>query len=332
MHRWKSLKRSTLALLLLLVLGSVPRIGAATDVVVQLRNGDRISGQLLDQGTNYIVIATSWAPHLVLPLPAIGGLQTATGQVVIVTAPAAATATNHVAQAEPKPVPPPPPPTRIRTTLDLGTDVLVGARDRVLYYGRVKSSYEQPYQSNPAQIFRAVADYTVEYGETDGLVSANRMGGGLKTDFDFGKHSYFYGEAGGGYDEVRLIDLYYEAGPGLGYHLLRQPAFILNVEGGLNYQSQIRSAGGDVESLYLRAAENLNWKLADRLKLNKSFEFFLNTEDAGMFRFRLDSTLSYSLLKNLLLNLTVLDVYDTDPAPNVANNEFQFRSSIGITF
>jgi hypothetical protein len=35
---------------------------------------------------------------------------------------------------------------------------------------------------------------------------------------------------------------------------------------------------------------------------------------------------------NFSLNLSLLDVYDTDPAPKVNRNELQIRSSIGITF
>jgi hypothetical protein len=319
-------------LLLAALVWSAPQVEAAPDVVVHLRNGDRITGRLLAQETNQVIIATRWSPALVLPIAEIGGLQSATGQVVIATStpPAAPPAAAH--RPVPRPTPPPATAGRLRTTVNLGIDLMSGAKDRQLYYGRVKGSFEKPYQSNPKHLAKASADYQADYGETDGLVSANRMLGGLKADFDFFEHAYCYGEAGGGYDEVRRIDLHYEAGPGVGYHLLREPPLIWNLEGGLNYQSQVRSAGGDVDSLYFRAAESLAWKLADRVKLTKSFEFFLNTEDAGMYRFRLDSTLSYSFLQNLSLNLTVLDSYDTDPAPTVDRNEIQFRSSLGITF
>lgn len=72
--------------------------------------------------------------------------------------------------------------------------------------------------------------------------------------------------------------------------------------------------------------------MADRVTWSKKFDFLLNFEDASEFRFRLDTTLSYRLWSSLSLNLTVLDLYDTDPAAGVDQNEVQLRSSLGVTF
>jgi hypothetical protein len=55
-------------------------------------------------------------------------------------------------------------------------------------------------------------------------------------------------------------------------------------------------------------------------------------ENPGEFRARLDSTLSFGLWQKLSLNFSVLDLYDTNPAQGVDNNEVQIRSSLGITF
>ncbi len=172
----------------------------------------------------------------------------------------------------------------------------------------------------------------MDYGETEGVKSANRMEGSLKVDSDVGRRIFVYAGGGGGYDEIRKIDLRYEAGPGLGYHLVNQPRFQMNFESGANYQVQERSAGSDDQNVYARVAEDFTWKLAERLTATHRFEYFNNSNDLNEFRFRLDSTISYALWKNLSLNLTVLDMYDTDPAPNVNRNELLMRSSIGLTF
>ena len=123
-----------------------------------------------------------------------------------------------------------------------------------------------------------------------------------------------------------------EIGPGLGYHLVKTPAFEFDIEGGANYQVQLRSAGGNLDSVFIRAAEDATWKLTPRCSVSEKYEFFVNAEDFSQYRFRLDSTLSYKLIENLSLNLTLIDLYDTDPAPNVDRNELQIRTSIGITF
>lgn len=312
----------------------------ATPVVAQLRNGDRITGELLAQETNHVVIATGWAGTMSIPLSAIGGLQTTTGDKLI---PAPAVAAAPVAPAAGKPVPPKPaaatPPARpaatakkIQTNLQVGSNLNFGAKDSELLYGRLKVSYIQPYEHNTKKFFRTLADVSADYGETDAVRSANRLYGSLKTDFDSGEKAYFYNVFSTGFDEIRKIDFQYAAGPGFGYHALKYPVFELDLESGFDYQAQNRSTGEDTSSVYGRLSDNLTWKLGSRLSLSKKFEYFFNLEDAAKFRLRVDSTLSYRLVENLSLNLSLLDTFDTNPAPNVDKNELQIRSSVGITF
>lgn len=315
----------------------------AVNVVVQLRNGDRLTGELVTQATNHVVINTPWAGQLALPLSVIGGVRTATGTEVIAEAKpeppksALAPATKPVVIAATTKTPTPAPVSavatgKIKTKVELGSNLNYGAKDQELLYGRWKTTYEKPYATNAKKFFRTTGDYSADYGVTEGVRSANRMMGSLKTDFDLGARTYCYNAANSGYDEIRKIDFYYDVGPGMGYHLLRLPRLELDVEGGLNYQSQNRSLSRDTDSLYVRAAENLTWRVNSRISLTKKFEFFVNGDDPEQFRFRLDATASYKLIDNLSFNVTVLDQFDTDPAPKVDQNEVQVRSTIGITF
>jgi putative salt-induced outer membrane protein YdiY len=303
---------------------------SATKVIVKLKNGDQLTGRLVAQETNHVVIATTWADPLVLPISIIGGMRTAEGTVLYAPPPPPPPATTSaVAQAKPKP-----PATKkyLTTTANLGVDLLIGAKDRQVYYSRIKSTYARPYDSNPKQYFRTIGEYIANYGETDGNKSANNMASSLQTDFDFGPHTYFYSAGHVGYDEIRKIDILYGVGPGVGRHVYKKPAFVLDVESGINYQVQERSEGESPESFYLRLGDNMTWKLADRVTWAKKFDFLLNVEDASQFRFRFDSTLSYRLWSSVSFNLTVLDLFDTDPAPGVNQNEVQLRSSLGFTF
>lgn len=304
----------------------------AVNVVVKLKNGDQLSGRLVAQETNQVIIATTWAETIVLPLSVIGGLRTAEGDVLYAPPPPAPPTAPALAVAKAMPMPPAARKKNLTTTANLGMDLLLGAKERQIYYTRIKSTYARPYDSNPNQFFRTTADYLANYGETDDVKSANNMAGSLQTDLDFGPHTYFYNFGNAGYDEIRKIDLQYGVGPGIGRHLFRKPAFALDLESGVNYQVQERSEGDSPESTYLRLADNLTWKLADRITFRKKFEFQLNMQEADQFRMRLDSTLEYRLWNALSLNLTLLDVFDTDPAPGVDQNEVQLRSSLGLTF
>ena len=218
----------------------------------------------------------------------------------------------------------------------LGADFLYGAKDQQIYYGRLKLSYELPYTSNPKKFFRNILDYGLDYGRTaDGassVISANRMDGSDKTDFDIGNHFYLYNLGGAGYDDVRKIDLHYELGPGLGYHLLRYTNFVMDVELGANYQAQYRSDNTDTKKFYYRFAESVTWKFNKRFTFTEKAEYFPQVEEPAQYRARFEANLAYALWQNISLNVSLLDLYDTQPAATIPKNDLQIRSSLGFTF
>jgi len=247
--------------------------------------------------------------------------------------------TNAVAAAKspppavaPKPPPKAPKPKLWKVNVSFGTDTLFGANDHQIYSGRLQLTYARPYKANPKKFFRSAFDYAVDYGETEGVKSADRMYGSVKTDFDVGERVFLYNQAGAGYDNIRKIDFQYEAGPGVGYHLFTKPKFVANVEAGVNRQEQKRSSGGDVDNFYYRLAQDITWKMTSRLTLTEKAELFPKAEHVEQYRARIDGTLSFALWQNVSLRLSLLDLYDTDPARGVDNNELQIRSLLGINF
>lgn len=312
----------------------------AEQIILHLHNGDHLTGTLVSEDTNRVTLATSWIKELTVPRSAIKQRETvpppppppAPPPVVVNKPPV----TNVVAVAKP-PTPVPPPvkpagPKLWKASLTLGTDMQFGQIDRQLYYSRFKLTYERPYKSTPQKFFRSIFDYAVDYGESAGIRSANRMDGSVKTDFDIGKRWFLYNLGGAGYDEIRKIDLHYEDGPGVGYHLFTLPKFVANVEAGGNYQVQERRGSPDAKNFFFRLGEDVTWKIGSKLTLREKLEFTPRAEDLGRYRFRFDSSLDFPLWKNITMTLSFLDLYDTDPPGRVSRNELLVRSALTITF
>jgi hypothetical protein len=332
---------STLLLLLMGCLGA-----EAQTVILHLKNGDRLAGTITSEDTNRVVITTSWIKELAVPVTEIARRETPPAPAAPIVeqkspAPApvkevipSAAPGTPVAIATPAPKPQTPKKKYWKAEAKLGVDFLRGAKDQQIYYGRFKLLYERPYDNSPKQFFRNIFDYGADYGRTEGITSANRMDGSDKTDLDIGEHKLFvYNLAGVGYDKIRKIDLRWELGPGLGYHLLTRSNLVLNTEFGINYQAQYRAGtNATTEKFYYRFGEDLTWKLTKSFTFTEKFEFFPQVEDVGEFRARFEATLSYGFWQNLSLNLTVLDLYDSSPANAVPRNDLQIRSSLGITF
>ena len=316
-------------LLAALLLGNSAR---AQNVILHLRNGDRLAGTVLSESTNEVRLSTVWSKELVVPASQIERRETLTAEVK--------TATNGVAPAKP---------VIVATTITrpaivpwykhwkgdaaIGTDLeRGGTTDRALYYGKVNLTYSHPYARDPKQFFRNIFSYTAEYGKTDGTVSANDMGGSSKTDFDFTRKFYSYNIGAASYDVIRKIDLHYEYGPGAGYHLFTGTNFIVNTELGANYQVEDRSDSTSSESFYYRVGEDVAWKINKQMNLTEKAEYFPRANNLGEYRFRFESTLSYALMLNFSLNFSVIDFYDTQPAIGVSPNDFQLRTSLGVKF
>jgi hypothetical protein len=305
-------------------------VAFATNTVVRLASGDQVSGTVISETTNFLVLSNSWISEVFIPqnqivfrgthLPPIAAMIESNRQRVVKQAGAAAKASADSAQTN-----------RWKGEAQMGLDLVYGAKDRQIFHGRFKLLYLKPYKRDPKKLFRNSIDASAEYGKTDGVKSSDRVNLSDKTVFDLEHHWYVYNLVAGGYDHILKINAQYEAGPGVGYHLFTHTNFTMNVEGGLNYQAQFRSGGSDLQDVYYRFAEDFAWKLRSRLTLTEKFEITPRINFTSL-RARFETTLSYELWRNLSLNLTLLDFYDTQPAENISRNELQIRSALGVKF
>ena len=107
---------------------------------MRLKNGDRITGRLLAQETNHVIIATSWAESLALPISSISGFETVGGE-QLYSAPHGSPNTKIAPLAAAKAKPTTIPPKSIRGSIQLGSNIQYGARDQELIYARIRASH-----------------------------------------------------------------------------------------------------------------------------------------------------------------------------------------------
>jgi putative salt-induced outer membrane protein YdiY len=206
-----------------------------------------------------------------------------------------------------------------------GMDIAEGSRSRQHYTGRLKLNYIQGHLRNNF-------DYLFSYGRTDGELSANRMDGTLKTDYEFTRRFYGYNQGALGYDEIRRIDDYFQIGPGAGLHLIKSGKVGLSVEAGANYQSQEFTDGREERNVYFRFAQQFKWIVNTRFSFDEKVEYFPQWDDTTQYKLRAEANVRYWLKTYLSLNLTVINLYDTRVASGVEPNDLQIRSSIGVKF
>jgi putative salt-induced outer membrane protein YdiY len=312
---------------------------SAQRTTFHLKDGDKISGLVLSEGAKSVAVSNAWAKAISIPLSAISKRETnnlaqvpsSAPPIVKLDTPTPAklepeTAAKSAAKLDPKPK------GKLSGQVRVGLDLIFNATDQQNYIGDFKLAYERPYRANPKKNFRNTSQVDGQYQTTDSQESANRAQGSNKSDFDFATKCYAYGLIGAGYNVIQKIDFAYQVGPGIGYHLVQQPSFLLNVEGGISHAVEHRRDTDDIEKAFFRLGADSTWNILKNLKLTSSLAFYTDIVNEGEYYSEFASNLSYGFWKNLTLNLTAIDNYNTDVAPGVDQNRFEIRSSVGVSF
>ncbi len=310
----------------------------AENIVLYLKNGDKITGFVVSEYTNRVVLSNNWVKELSVPLAEIDRQETAlasggTNLLANTNAMAKIKAAKVVSGTTP------PLFKNWKGEAEVGLDLVYSTSDQRTYHGRFKLSYERPYDSNPKNFFRNTIDYSLEYGKTtqktggtnQTATSSDQMGASDKTSMDFDRHWYAYNLGGIGYDKIRGINLHIEEGPGLGYHLVTLTNLAVNTEGGFNYQIQDNTDDTHNRDFFYRLAEDVTWKINPRTSLIEKAEFFPRVNFTE-YRVRAEATLSYNLWRYVYLNTTVKDSYDTRPVTGTRPNELEIHSALGVKF
>src|SRR5437762_2459043 len=167
---------------------AVPWASAQT-VQFQLRNGDRVSGEVVSETPDGLTLKTPWGGTVGIPTKEI-----VSGRLIEPPrAPSIPSAVvNPVASASP-PGATPPKPHKWVGEIQAGVDVLFSEKNRQLYTSRVKIT-------NTYGLLRNLFDYQFAYGRSDNDTTDNRMLASLKTDYDLNRRLYVYNLGGLGYD------------------------------------------------------------------------------------------------------------------------------------
>ncbi|MCD6050393.1 MAG: hypothetical protein K0Q55_1796 [Verrucomicrobia bacterium] len=300
--------------------------------IIRLKNGDRVTGVVIKEDETSVHLNTKWSSSVILPKVEIEKRELETPVKEPVKALPVATVIDPLPAPPPASAPgTPAAPTKPKGTwkanLQLGADLRESTVSSYMYSASAKVTYARGNWHNSA-------DWRYSYGKSGNTLSADRMDGTLKSDLDLGKDRkwFVYALGGAGYDEVRKIDYQYEFGPGLGRHLLIRTNMALNGEVGLSFQEQNFNNASRRSDLRLRVAEDYFWRITPKVKLEQKAEIQPAFDDFADYRIRFETGISYALFNNVSWNVSVIDIYDSQPAVGVSNNDLQVRSGVGISF
>jgi hypothetical protein len=134
------------------------------------------------------------------------------------------------------------------------------------------------------------------------------------------------------YDLFQDLDLRFVIGGGLGFHAVKTERSSLDLPAGFAYNHSSFSTPLTQNSGEFYWGDEYNLKLSSSSTLTQSFRMFNNLTETGTYRVNFDLSLGTKILKWLTWNLSVSDRYLSDPAPDRKSNDFLYTTGIGITF
>jgi putative salt-induced outer membrane protein YdiY len=293
--------------------------GAAHADKLRLKNGDVVTGEIVEASATGVVLA-----HAVL-----GELSIAADQI---------DAQVQGDAALPGPPAPPPPP---RPGL-FGSGLLAGWNKQV-QLGLTGSSGNSDNMDVLAGVRGNYADETQRWqfdsgyfrASTDGAETKNQAFAMLLRDFLFtGKRYFAFASTRYDYDQFQEWDHRLSLAAGMGYAFIDREKFDLRGRAGIGGTKTFGSPGDDewVPEAVLRL--ETEWLPAERQKVTAYTTFHPSLSDGGEFRnlTGVDWSLLISDGLGLSLNLGVQNEYESDVAPGIEKNDLLYRAALLYDF
>jgi len=171
------------------------------------------------------------------------------------------------------------------------------------------------------------------YGQSEGQTTADKSNAFVQYNYLItGRFNAYLNLE---WDRDRVADLVWRinAGPGLGYYLIKTPNASLISELGVSY---IREKFEDVkfDDFYaLRLAERGEWKITETAKLWEKAEYLPDVSDfKNKFLLKGEAGVEAAITIKTSLRFLVQDIYDSVPAVGRRRNDTTYIASVGYKF
>lgn len=307
--------------LLLAALALVLAAPLAADTV-ELRNGDRLSGDIVTATGGVLQLDPPWGDPLAIPFAEVARIVTDAAVTVETTAGerfvgALTTGDDEVLRVAVADGPPveipfaevaaldPPEPSGFHGSLSLGATAQRGNTRRTTYAVAGEAVHEDEEDRFTLRLRWVDA-------REDRVTTSKSTFGSFQYDYFVADRWYLLAAAEILQDELRGLDLRTVAGLGAGWQAIESETLDLDLEAGLSYVSRDFVADPDEEVLSARLAADLGWKLFGRLTLGDSLVLYPSLEDDEIV-LRNDLSLETDLFAGWGIQVANVLDYDSDP-------------------
>lgn len=162
--------------------------------------------------------------------------------------------------------------------------------------------------------------------------SANNFFGGIRYSRNFTKRLFGFGLFAGGYDHLQLLDERLSPTGGLGFHAIASKTTTLDILGGIGYTYENYSNGLVNNLVNVTVGEEFAHNINDKTAVTENLYFFPYLNDTGNYRGTFNFGVASKFYKALAWNVNFGDIYNSIPVPGKKDNDLVLTTGIGVTF
>jgi len=181
-------------------------------------------------------------------------------------------------------------------------------------------------------VVQAASLYSTSVSDGVSFTTANALGGFIRYDRNLTRKLFAFGLFAGSYDRAQFLNERVSPGVGLGYHAIATRATTLDLLGGFGYTYENYSTGVTNNLMNAIIGDEFTHKLTPNTWVTQDFNFFPSLNETGHYRGVFDFGLTSKLYRALTWNLNFIDRYNSKPVPGTKNNDLLLTTGLGLTF
>lgn len=214
-------------------------------------------------------------------------------------------------------------------TLDLGFAETHGNADTETFNlgaNAVRSTTRDKIMVNYTQI------YSSSNASGTSLTSANAKRGGLQYNLNLDPKMFVFGLLDLENDQFQSLNLRFAPAGGAGYHAIKTPNTTLDLSLGASLDREFFSTGVNQSYAELLLGEELTHKFGKTTSLHENLVFYPNLSSTGNYRMNFDISLLAAMKKWLSFQISASDRYLSDPVPGRKDNDILLTTGLRLTF
>jgi putative salt-induced outer membrane protein YdiY len=174
--------------------------------------------------------------------------------------------------------------------------------------------------------------YSTSNASGPNLTTANAKRGGLQYDLNLTPKMFVFGLVDLENDQFQSLDLRFAPAGGVGYHAIKNANTTLDLSLGASLDKEFFTGGVDHTYGEVLFGEEYNHKFSKTISMHELLSLYPNVSSVGNFRMNFDISAVAAIKKWMAFQISASDRYLSDPLPGRKTNDILFTTGLHFTF